>query len=327
MDTPAGPGLSVDEGIERPSSLADFNGQSSAKANLAVFIGSARRMGAALDHVLFHGPPGVGKTTLARIIANELGVGFRTVSAPAVQKASDIVTVLAGLEARDVVFLDEIHRLPPPAEEVLYSAMEDFRIDGLVGDGPQARAVSVPLEPFTLVGATTRLGSLSAPLRDRFGIPVRLELYSDEEMERVVSRACPMAGVTMDPAAVSEIARRSRGTPRIGLRLLRRVRDFAVDAGSTHVSSEAATAALDRLGVDPSGLDESDRRYIAVLRDRFAGGPVGLKTLASALGESPDTVEHSLEPFLVSKGIVDRTHRGRVLTSSRTAASQGAFNF
>lgn len=310
---PDGLETATDEDIGRPRRLAEFNGQGAAKENLSVFIDAARRLGRPLDHVLFSGPPGVGKTTLSQIMAAELGVGFRTVAAPAIEKPADIVSVLAGLAARDVLFIDEIHRLPAKVEEVLYSAMEDFRLDVIIGEPGQGRPVSIPLEPFTLVGATTRPGSLSAPLRDRFGIPVRLELYSDGEMELVVARAAGMLSLDMSADAVTELARRSRGTPRIGLRLLRRVRDFAVSAGRTTVSAADADDALIRLGVDRDGLDEADRRYVGTLRDRFRGGPVGLSTLASALGESPDTLEHSLEPFLIRKGVVDRTPRGRVL--------------
>lgn len=313
---PEGLETGSDEDIGRPRSLAEFNGQGAAKENLSVFIDAARRLGRPLDHVLFSGPPGVGKTTLSQIMADELGVGFRTVAAPAIEKPADIVSVLAGMSARDVLFIDEIHRLPVKAEEVLYSAMEDFRLDVIIGEPGQGRPVSIPLEPFTLVGATTRPGSLSAPLRDRFGIPVRLELYTDGEMEMVIRRAAGMLPLEMEPAAIEELARRSRGTPRIGLRLLRRVRDFAVSAERTTVSAADADAALLRLGVDRDGLDEADRRYIAALRDRFRGGPVGLSTLASALGESPDTLEHSLEPFLIRKGLVDRTPRGRMLCGS-----------
>lgn len=313
---PEGLAQASDEGVERPRSLADFNGQSAAKQNLAVFIESARLLGKPLDHVLFSGPPGVGKTTLAQILASELGVGFRTVAAPAIEKPSDIVSVLAGMAERDVLFIDEIHRLPAKVEEVLYSAMEDFRLDVIIGEPGHGKPVSIPLEPFTLVGATTRPGSLTVPLRDRFGIPVRLELYTDGEMQAVIARAASMSSLEVEPEAVLDIARRSRGTPRIGLRLLRRIKDFAVSSGRNTVSTEEADDALIRLGVDREGLDDSDRRYIAALRDRFKGGPVGLSTLASALGESPDTLEYSLEPFLIRKGIVDRTPRGRVLCGS-----------
>jgi len=309
-----------DEDVGRPKSLSEFNGQSAAKENLSVFIDAARRLGRPLDHVLFSGPPGVGKTTLSQIMASELGVGFRTVAAPAIEKPADIVSVLAGMAARDVLFIDEIHRLPAKVEEVLYSAMEDFRLDVIIGEPGQGRPVSIPLEPFTLVGATTRPGNLSAPLRDRFGIPVRLELYTDAEMEMVVRRASLLLSLEMSEEAVSELAKRSRGTPRIGLRLLRRVRDFAVSAGRSTVSAEDADAALLRLGVDREGLDDADRRYVSVLRDRFRGGPVGLSTLASAMGESPDTIEHSLEPFLIRKGIVDRTPRGRMLCGKHAPA-------
>jgi len=311
-----------DEGVERPKTLAEFNGQSAAKQNLSVFVAAARMLGKPLDHVLFSGPPGVGKTTLSQIIAAELGVGFRAVAAPAIEKPADIITALMGMEDREVLFIDEIHRLPAKAEEVLYSAMEDFRLDVIVGEPGQGRLVPIPLPPFTLVGATTRPGSLSAPLRDRFGIPVRLELYTDEEMQAVIARAAGKSGLEVDDGAVAEVARRSRGTPRIGLRLLRRVRDFAVSEGRRTVTLEDADRALTRIGVDKEGLDESDRRYINVLRERFRGGPVGLSTLASALGESPETLENSVEPFLIKKGVIDRTPRGRVL-SIKHGSGQG----
>lgn len=313
--------IHTDEEIARPSLLDDFNGQTSAKANLQVFVDAARALNRPLDHVLFFGPPGVGKTTLSHIIARELGVNFRTIPAPAIEKPSDIVSVLAGVEERDVIFIDEIHRLPVKVEEVLYSAMEDFRIDLLVGEGAQAKPVSIPLEPFTLIGATTMPGKLSTPLKDRFGIPVRLELYTDEEMYAVISRAASMLGLQMEDAAIREVSRRSRSTPRIGLRLLRRVRDFAVSESRVTVSRAEADAALLRLGVDANGYDEGDRRYMDMLRTRFRGGPVGLSTLASALGESPDTLEYSLEPFLIRKGLIDRTPRGRVISDPLVAAA------
>jgi len=304
----------TEEDVSRPALLSEFNGQGAAKDNLSVFVDAARRMGKALDHVLFYGPPGVGKTTLAQIIANELGSGFKSVAAPAIEKPADIISVLAGLEYRDVLFVDEIHRLPPKVEETLYTAMEDFKLDIIVGEGVQARSVTVPIERFTLVGATTRPGSLSEPLRDRFGIPVKLELYTEAEMEAVILRAAGKMALEIDSDAVSEIARRSRGTPRIGLRLLRRVRDFAVSAGRFSVSASDADDALLRLGIDKNGLDDTDRRYISVLKDRFRGGPAGLVTLAAALNESPDTLENSVEPYLVRKGLIDRTPRGRVLS-------------
>jgi len=302
----------TDEGVERPQSLSDFTGQEEVKANLAVYLDSARRRSEPLDHVLFYGPPGLGKTTLARIVANELGVGFRSVAAPAVAKASDLVSTLVGLEERDVLFIDEVHRLPPAVEEVLYPVMEDFRLDLIVGENGQGKSVSIPLPRFTLVGATTRMGNLTTPLRDRFGIPFRLELYTDAEMRGVIARAAGKLGLGMEPEAVAEVARRARGTPRIGLRLLRRVRDFAVSGDVGSVSGTMAGDVLTRIGVDADGLDDDDRRYLSCLRERFRGGPVGLSTLASALNESPDTLEQSIEPYLIRKGFVDKTPRGRV---------------
>jgi len=302
----------TDEGVERPQSLSDFTGQEELKANLAVYLDSARRRSEPLDHVLFYGPPGLGKTTLARIVANELGVGFRSVAAPAVAKASDLVSTLVGLEERDVLFIDEVHRLPPAVEEVLYPVMEDFRLDLIVGENGQGKSVSIPLPRFTLIGATTRMGNLTTPLRDRFGIPFRLELYTDAEMSGVIARAAGKLGLGMEPEAVAEVARRSRGTPRIGLRLLRRVRDFAVSGDTRSVSGAMAGDVLTRIGVDADGLDDDDRRYLSCLRERFRGGPVGLATLASALNESPDTLEQSVEPYLIRKGFVDKTPRGRV---------------
>ena len=305
-----------DESVERPASLADFNGQTSLKENLHVYLDSARRLSQPLDHVLFYGPPGLGKTTLARIVANELGVGFRSLHAPSVVKASDLVSTLVGLEERDVLFIDEVHRLPPAVEEVLYPVMEDYRLDVMVGEAGQAKAVSIPLPPFTLVGATTRPGSLTRPMRDRFGITFRLEMYTVDEMCGVIGRAADKLALPMEPEAVTEVARRSRGTPRIGLRLLRRVRDFAVSSDSPLVTGEMAGAILTRIGVDADGLDDADRRYLSCLRGRFKGGPVGLSLLASALSESPETLEHEIEPYLIAKGFIDRTGRGRV---ARTA--------
>lgn len=311
-----------DEGVARPASLAEFNGQSAAKSNLQVFIDAARTLRQPLDHVLFYGPPGVGKTTLSGIIANELGVNFRTIPAPAIQKPADIITILAGVEERDVIFIDEIHGLPLKVEEVLYSALEDFRLDVIVGEGPQAKAISIDLEPFTLIGATTMPGKLSTPLKDRFGIPFRLELYTDEEMVAVLARAAGKLDLDVMPDALYDIACRSRGTPRIGLRLLRRIRDFAITSGRRTVSLSEADEALLRLGVDREGLDEADRRYLDALKNRFRGGPVGLSTLASALHESQDTLEYSLEPFLIRKGLIEKTPRGRVLSDPLMVAAR-----
>ena len=303
----------ADGGVPRPLTLEEFNGQSAAKDNLSVYVASSKIRGAAMDHVLFDGPPGVGKTTLAQVLANELGVSFKTVYAPTLKQVSDIVTMLSTLEERDVLFIDEIHRLPIMLEEVLYTAMEDFCLDLVVGDVGSSRIVKVPLPPFTLIGATTRRGMLSEPLLERFGISVRLELYTDGEMETVLFRACNKLGLGIEPSALEEIARRSRGTPRTGLRLLSRVRDHAVASGRDTVTFADADDAMRRVGIDAEGLTENDRRYVRILTERFRCGPVGLKSLAMALGEKEETLENTVEPFLVRKGIVDRTPRGRVL--------------
>ena len=309
-------GTPADQGVPRPKSLAEFNGQSAAKENLAVYISSARIRSAPLDHVLFDGPPGVGKTTLAQIMALELGAGFKAVSAPSLKQPSDIFSMLSTLEDRDVLFIDEIHRLPITLEENLYTAMEDFCMDLVVGDPGNSRIVRVPIPPFTLIGATTRRGMLSQPLRDRFGINIRLELYTVDEMRLVIERAADKLALEMEETAVSSIASRSRGTPRIGLKLLNRVRDHAVAAGRSVVTHRDACAAMDRIGIDEDGLDENDRRYLSILKDRFKGGPVGLKSLAMALSETEDTLENTVEPYLLMKGVIDRTARGRVLRST-----------
>lgn len=311
-------GQSAEHGVPRPQSLADFNGQSAAKDNLAVYIASARKLQAPLDHILFDGPPGVGKTTLAAIVANEMESRFHSVSAPSLKQAADVFAMLSVIEEGDVLFMDEVHRLSTVLEENLHEAMEDFTMSLVVGEAGSARIVKVPLPPFTLIGATTRRGDLSTPFRDRFGIGVHLQLYTQAEMELVISRAVGKLGFVMDKAAVSEVARRSRGTPRIGLRITRRVRDFAVaahqdDASAVVVTLEDARAALERIGIDQDGLDATDRRYVEVLRDRFHGGPVGLKTLATAMGENEKNIEDSIEPYLIMKGIVDKKPRGRVL--------------
>lgn len=303
----------VDEGIERPVSFDDFNGQTEAKENLSIYVTAARKLDKALDHVLFYGPPGMGKTTLSQIIARELNVNIRTLIAPAIKKPSDIVSVLAGIERRDVVFIDEIHRLPAEIEEVLYSAMEDFVLNVLVGEGAGARVVAIPLPPFTLIGATTLPGKLTRPMRDRFGIPVQLQPYSDDEMAAVISRGAEKLGLHMEEEAIAEVARRCRSTPRIGLRQLRRIHDHAVAADRDTVTVEQADEALQRLGVDKDGLNAADRKYISMLQNRFKGGPVGLNTIATALGENPENVEDVIEPYLIQKGIIDRTTRGRVI--------------
>ncbi|AXJ94872.1 MULTISPECIES: Holliday junction branch migration DNA helicase RuvB [unclassified Sphingomonas] len=299
----------------RPRSLDDFVGQQAARENLRVFIEAARGRGDALDHVLFFGPPGLGKTTLAQIIAREMGVGFRATSGPVIAKSGDLAALLTNLEDGDVLFIDEIHRLQPAVEEVLYPAMEDRALDLMIGEGPSARSVRIDLPRFTLVGATTRQGLLTTPLRDRFGIPVRLQFYTVEELTRVVSRAAGLLelGIAADGAA--EIARRARGTPRIAGRLLRRVRDFANVAGVAVVDAGVADRALNRLEVDALGLDAMDRRYLTMIADIYRGGPVGVETLAAGLSEPRDTIEEVIEPYLIQLGLVARTARGRVLNA------------
>jgi len=302
------------EGSIRPLSLSDFTGQKQACANLSVFIEAARGRGDALDHVLLFGPPGLGKTTLAQIVARELGVGFRATSGPVIAKAGDLAALLTNLEPRDVLFIDEIHRLNPAIEEVLYPAMEDFQLDLIIGEGPAARSVRIDLPPFTLVGATTRSGLLTTPLRDRFGIPVRLQFYTPEELELIVSRGARILGMEMTAEGAGEIARRSRGTPRVAGRLLRRVRDFAAVAGKSPIDARVADAALNRLEVDTAGLDAMDRRYLRCIADHYGGGPVGVETLAAALSEQRDTLEEVIEPYLLQQGLLQRTPRGRMLS-------------
>ena len=298
----------------RPQTLDDFIGQSRAKANLSVFIRAARERGEALDHVLFAGPPGLGKTTLAQIVARELGVNFRATSGPVIAKAGDLAALLTNLEERDVLFIDEIHRLNPAVEEVLYPAMEDFQLDLIIGEGPAARSVRIELAKFTLIGATTRTGLLTTPLRDRFGIPVRLEFYTENELLQIVHRGARVLGVAMSDDGAREIARRSRGTPRIAGRLLRRVRDFASVLGVEVVDAALADRALRAMEVDERGLDALDRRYLSCIAENFGGGPVGVETIAAALSESRDALEEVIEPFLIQQGLVARTPRGRVLT-------------
>ena len=294
----------------RPQTLDDFVGQAAARENLRVFIAAARGRGEALDHVLFHGPPGLGKTTLAQIVARELGVGFRATSGPVIAKAGDLAALLTNLEANDVLFIDEIHRLSPAVEEILYPAMEDRALDLMIGEGPSARSVRIDLPPFTLVGATTRAGLVTTPLRDRFGIPLRLQFYSVDELESVVTRAGRLLTMDLTADGAREIAARSRGTPRIAGRLLRRVRDFA---GGDTVDRAAADRALNRLEVDALGLDAMDRRYLMMIADIYRGGPVGVETLAAGLSEPRDTVEEVVEPYLIQTGLVARTARGRML--------------
>lgn len=297
----------------RPKTLDEFVGQAAAKDNLRVFIESARQRREAMDHVLFFGPPGLGKTTLAQIISRELGVNFRATSGPVIAKAGDLAALLTNLESGDVLFIDEIHRLNPVVEEVLYPAMEDRALDLIIGEGPSARSVRIDLPPFTLIGATTRQGLLQTPLRDRFGIPVRLQFYSVAELERVVTRGAGLLGIGIDAGGAQEIARRARGTPRVAGRLLRRVRDFAQVAGSPVVTREIADSALTRLEVDSLGLDLQDRRYLMMIADIYKGGPVGVETLAAGLSEPRDTIEEVIEPYLIQLGMVARTARGRCL--------------
>jgi holliday junction DNA helicase RuvB len=301
------------EATLRPQTLADFTGQKASRENLAIFIEAAKARGEALDHVLLHGPPGLGKTTLAQIVARELGVGFRATSGPVIQRAGDLAAILTNLQPRDVLFIDEIHRLQPAIEEILYPAMEDFQLDLIIGEGPAARSVRIDLAPFTLVGATTRAGLLATPLRDRFGIPLRLVFYTPEELELIVSRGAQKLDFALTPEGAREIARRSRGTPRIAGRLLRRVRDFALVQKSGPVTRELADAALLRLEVDRLGLDAMDRRYLRRMAEHHAGGPVGVETLAAALAEARDTLEDVIEPYLIQEGLMLRTSRGRML--------------
>ena len=297
----------------RPQALDEFTGQAEARANLRVFIQSARQRGEAMDHTLFYGPPGLGKTTLAQIISRELGVNFKMTSGPVLAKAGDLAAILTNLEARDVLFIDEIHRLNPVVEEVLYPAMEDFELDLVIGEGPAARTVRIELQPFTLIGATTRLGLLTTPLRDRFGIPTRLQFYTEDELYQIVSRNARKLGAPADEGGAREIARRARGTPRIAGRLLRRVVDFALVDGDGTVTKTLADHALTRLSVDDLGLDGADRRYLRLMAEHYSGGPVGIETLAAALSESRDALEEVIEPYLLQQGLVQRTPRGRML--------------
>lgn len=306
----------------RPKTLADFVGQPLLKANLEVFIASAKARSGALDHVLLAGPPGLGKTSLAHILANELGVGFRATSGPVIAKGGDLAAILTSLQPHDVLFIDEIHRLSAAVEEILYPAMEDFKLDLVIGEGPAARTVRVDVPPFTLVGATTRAGMLSNPLRDRFGVYGRLEFYNAADLERVLHRAAGLLGFPLDATAAQELARRARGTPRLANRLLRRVRDFATVAGERTLTLATTRHALQRLGVDDHGLDAGDHRYLQALIKKFSGGPVGLATLAASTGESEDTLEDMVEPYLLQLGFISRTPRGRVATEAATSYVQ-----
>ena len=304
----------------RPERLSEFVGQADPRANLEVFVEAARARGDALDHVLLIGPPGLGKTTLAQIVAAELGVGFRATSGPVIARAGDLAALLTNLQPKDVLFIDEIHRLSPAVEEILYPAMEDFHLDLIIGEGPAARSVRIDLPPFTLVAATTRAGLVQGPLRDRFGIPLRLGFYTVEELTRIVLRGAKILNAPMTEDGAIEIARRARGTPRIAGRLLRRVRDFAAVDGSSEISVEVADRALLRLEVDAAGLDAMDRRYLGCLAERYNGGPAGAEALAAALAEQRDVIEDVIEPYLIQQGFVLRTPRGRILAASGYAA-------
>ncbi len=299
----------------RPSELSEFVGQAQARANLSIFINAAKSRGEALDHVLFVGPPGLGKTTLSQIISRELGVGFKATSGPVISKAGDLAALLTNLEERDVLFIDEIHRLSPAVEEILYPAMEDYKLDLIIGEGPAARSVRIDLAKFTLVGATTRAGLLTTPLRDRFGIPIRLNFYTVPELELIVKRGARIFGIGMSDDGANELARRSRGTPRIAGRLLRRVRDFALMDQADTITRDVADKALTMLDVDKIGLDVMDKRYLTTIADKFSGGPVGIETIAASLSEPRDAIEDIIEPYMLQLGFIQRTPRGRILTN------------
>ena len=307
--------MAGDEAAIRPSFLDEFVGQDGVRDNLRVFIEAARGRGEALDHVLLSGPPGLGKTTLAHIISREMGVGFRSTSGPVIARAGDLAALLTNLEPRDVLFIDEIHRLNPAVEEILYPALEDRQLDLMIGEGPSARSVKIDLNPFTLIAATTRTGLITRPLRDRFGIPLRLNFYNDADLQRIVSRAADVMSIAITPDGAAEIAKRSRGTPRIAGRLLRRVRDFAEVERCPTIDREQADQALLRLDVDATGLDAQDRRYLSCLADIYHGGPVGIETLAAYLGDQRDVIEDVVEPYLLQRGLIQRSSRGRMLTN------------
>jgi holliday junction DNA helicase RuvB len=302
------------ENILRPSFLRDFLGQEKLKENLLVFLQAAKKRGDVLDHVLFYGPPGLGKTTLAQIIAHEMGVGFKGSSGPVISKSGDLAALLTNLQEGDVFFIDEIHRLNKNVEEVLYSAMEDFKLDIIIGEGPAARAIKIDLPKFTLVGATTRVGLIANPLKDRFGIPLRINFYEPHELEQIIIRDARILGIEIEEQAAAEIAKRSRGTPRIAIRLLKRVRDFSSNANEETISQKRADYALKRLEIDSAGLDSLDYRYLKFIAENYRGGPVGIETIAAAIGEERDTIEDTVEPYLIQQGFVEKTPRGRVIT-------------
>ncbi len=298
----------------RPNFLGDFIGQEKLKENLEIFLNSAKSRNDSLDHTLFYGPPGLGKTTLAQIIAHEMGVGFKSTSGPVISKSGDLAAILTNLQAGDILFIDEIHRLNKNVEEILYSAMEDFKLDIIIGEGPSARAIKIDLPKFTLVGATTRLGAIANPLKDRFGIPLRINFYNVKELEQIIERDAKILNIGIENLAGKEIAKRSRGTPRIAIRLLKRVRDFAINANQEIITQKIADYALTQLEIDNYGLDSSDHRYLRFIAENYRGGPVGIETIASAISEEKDTVEDSIEPYLIQQGFIEKTPRGRVIT-------------
>ncbi len=310
------PSEKSNENILRPLYLRDFLGQEKLKENLQIFINAAKNRKEALDHALFYGPPGLGKTTLAQIISHEMGVGFKGTAGPVISKSGDLAAILTNLQAGDVLFIDEIHRLNKNVEEVLYAAMEDFKLDIMIGEGPAARAIKIDLPKFTLVGATTRVGLIANPLKDRFGIPLRINFYSPQELEQIIIRDARILEIEIEKNAAAEIAKRSRGTPRIAIRLLKRVRDFASHAQEQIISQKTADHALQRLEIDNAGLDASDYRYLKFIAINYRGGPVGIDTIASAIGEEKDTVEDTIEPYLIQQGFVEKTPRGRILTET-----------